>query len=91
MESELISELSKALHDYRNAITRVSCPQAKEDYSRLAAITEDILTAIRAEDIRSIGLGVLGFFRQASDSLSRQPPEFKPLAHKIAAVEKKFV
>lgn len=91
MESTLLNELSNALSDYRNAIDRAIDPQEKEDYLRLAAVTEDVLSAMTTDDLGRVKLGVLAFSRQVSDSLSHQPPEFKPLAWKIAEVKKQVV
>lgn len=91
MELGLINEISAALGGYRGAIARTLDPQEKEDYLRLAAIVEDVLSAMKTDDADRIRLGVLGFSRQVSDSLSTQPPEFKALAQKIAEVKRRVV
>jgi hypothetical protein len=88
IESVLINKLSDALKDYRQAITRTSDTQAKEDYLRLAQITEKVVMALRSEDIAQVKLGVLSFSRQVSDSFSMQPPEFKALATCVAEIRK---
>ncbi|ROH83779.1 hypothetical protein ED236_12255 [Pseudomethylobacillus aquaticus] len=91
MELGLINEISTALGGYRAAIALTLDPQAKEDYLRLATIVEDVLSAMKTEDVDRIKLGVLGFSRQVSDSLSTQPPEFKALAQKIAEAKRRAV
>ena len=88
IEPMLINEISNALNAYKQAITRTSDMQEKDDYSRLASITEKVITAMESGDVEQIKLGVLGFSRQVSDSFSTQPPEFKALAQRIAEVKK---
>lgn len=87
MDAELIKAISSALTSYRQAIAN-SADQEKEDYSRLAAITEKVLIAMRANDIAQVRLSVLGFSRQVSDSFSHQPTAFRELAERIAQVKK---
>jgi hypothetical protein len=88
MDPVLLKGLSDALSNYRQAISRATDQEAKEDYSRLAAITEKVIAAMQAGDIGQVKLGVLGFSRQVSDAFSTQPPEFKALAEKIAEVKR---
>lgn len=88
MDTILLKALSDAFSTYRQAILRTNDQEAKEDYSRLAAITDKIIEAMQADDIAEVKLGVLGFSRQASDAFSMQPPEFKALAEKIAQVKR---
>lgn len=86
----LINSLSEALTKYRNAIDRTETVEKKEDFSRLAAITEAVVTSMQSEDIAEIKVRILGFSRQVSDSYSIQPPEFKELAKQITKI-KSFV
>lgn len=88
MDTILLKALSDALSAYRQAILRTNDQEAKEDYSRLAAITDKIIVAMQAGDAAQVKLGVLGFSRQVSDAYSMQPPEFKGLAEKIAEVKR---
>ncbi len=88
MSPELLKALANALSNYRQAIARASDPEAKEDYSTLAAITDKIIAAIQAGDVAQVKLGVLGFSRQVSDAYSTQPPEYKVLSEKISEVKK---
>lgn len=88
VETILINKLSDALKVYRQAIARTSDTQAKEDYLRLARITEKVINSLQASDIDQVRLSILGFSRQVSDSFSIQPPEFKVLAKCIAEVRK---
>jgi len=88
IDQTLVNEITHALDAYRQSIARASDAQSKEDYSRLVAITERVITSIQVNDMADIKLGVLSFSRQVSDSFSTQPPEFKALAHKIAEVKR---
>ena len=91
MEPTLINSLSSALSDYRNAIARTRLAQEKEDYLRLAAISEKVIAAMQNEDLAGVKINVLGFSRQVSDAFSTQPPEFKALAQQIAKIKKLVV
>ncbi|MBK9445211.1 MAG: hypothetical protein IPO00_03445 [Betaproteobacteria bacterium] len=88
MDAELIKAVSRALNVYRHAVLEAADEAEKEDYSRLAAITDKIIAAMRSDDMDQVRLGVLGFSRQVSDSFSIQPPEFKLLAELIAQVKR---
>lgn len=83
--------LSNALNNYRRVIAQTTDQEKREDYLRLAAITEKVIAAMDAGDTAQLKLGVLGFSRQVSDSFSAQPPEFRELAEKIAEVKKLMV
>lgn len=84
----LTRELADALADYRRAIGRTTDQDAKEDYLRLAAITDKIIAAMQSGDDAGVKIGLLGFSRQVSDAVSTQPTEFKPLAGKIAEIRR---
>lgn len=91
IEPTLMNEILNALHDYQGAIARTTDAEEREDYLRLAGITEKILAAMQSNDVSQVKLGLLGFSRQVSDSFAMQPPEFKALAQKIAEVKRRLV
>ncbi|MCU7850481.1 MAG: hypothetical protein KZQ89_21390 [Candidatus Thiodiazotropha sp. (ex Lucinoma kastoroae)] len=86
--ASITSELADALVIYRQAIARTTDQKSKEDYQRLAAITDKIISAMQSGDDAAAKMGLLGFSRQVSDAFSTQPPEFKALAGKIAEIKK---
>ena len=88
MNPMLIASLADALKSYRAATAHTTDSEAREDYSRLAAIVDKVVAAMEVDDIVQVKLGVLGFSRQVSDAFSRQPPEFTLLAEKIASVKR---
>ena len=88
IEPNLIIELADALNNYRQAIARTTDQEAKEDYLRLAAITDKIISAMQSGNDAEVKLGLLGFSRQVSDAFSTQPSEFRALAEKIAKIKK---
>jgi hypothetical protein len=88
IDPKLILELADALTNYRRAIARTTDPEAKEDYCRLAAITDKIIAAMQSGNDAEVKIGLLGFSRQVSDAFSMQPSEFKALAAKIAMIKK---
>lgn len=91
MNTKIIEAIGGALERYREATKGAADVQAQEDFSRLVAITEKLLTSLRAGDLASSKTIAMGFSRQVSDSYSTQPPEFKPLAELIAIVKKAVV
>lgn len=88
IEPMLMNEISVALRNYQSSISRVTDTQEKEDYLRLVFITEKLISSMRIDDAASIKLNILSFSRQVSDSISTQPPEFRDLGQKIAALKK---
>jgi hypothetical protein len=91
MDSTFIQTIEDALGRYRQATAQVADAQAREDYLRLVAITEKFVISLRAGDLATAKMNALGFSRQASDSYSPQPPEFKPLAQLIAEAKKRLI
>lgn len=91
MDPALVKALSITLENYRQAITRTADREAKEDYLKLASISEKIIAAMQADDLAQVKLGILGFSRQVSDSFSTQPPEYKLLSQKIAELRRLLV
>lgn len=89
MDTNLLQAVDEALGRYRLATTDAT-DQAREDYLRLIAITEKLVGLLRGGDLAEARRMALGFSRQASDSYSAQPPEFKPLASLIAKVKKEI-
>lgn len=84
----LLGAVSAALKDYQRAISLTTDAEARDEYSRLVSIVEKIEAAVQAGDDAKLKLLILGFSRQVSDSLSLQPPEFKPLSESIARLKK---
>ena len=88
IEIQLIDDIKHALATYREVISKTKDTQAIEDYSNLAAITDDLLNAINANDLANTKVMVYAFYRSVSDYWSRQPPEFRPLADAVGKVDK---
>lgn len=86
----LIDDLSSALDMYKAATVNLNDSQAREDFGRLTSIAESVIDAMKRGDDDQIKIGILGFSRQVSDSLSTQPPQFKELAKKMASVRRIF-
>jgi hypothetical protein len=65
--------------------------QAKEDYVRLAAIATNLIEALQNGEAPKVKLLLYSFSRQASDSLSMQPLEFRPLAQAVEEIKKQVI
>lgn len=81
--AQLAEDVLAALEAYRAATTGVLDSADREDFSRLVAITENVVAAMRAGDASRIKLGLLGFSRHVSDAFAVQPVEFKALSQAI--------
>ncbi len=90
MDQMFMKSLEEAVKKYRSATARTTDTQANEDFFHLQSIAEKLLSSLRAGDVAQAKTYTLAFSRQASDSFSRQPPEFKPLAQLIARVRKEI-
>ncbi len=88
MYSELIKSLSNALNDYQKIINTTKDKEKTQDYTALANITERLIESMENDDTNKIKVGLLSFSRQASDSYSEQPSEFKELSKNINKIKK---
>jgi signal transduction histidine kinase len=90
MDTLLTEQLTEALDAYRR-VAAVSPPAAREDYLRLAAVVEKLCRAWTEGADAEAKLLTLAFSRQVSDSLSKQPPEFRALAECVRAIGKSLL
>lgn len=89
IDPALLEALKTALEGYRQAIARVRDQQEREDFLGTARIADAVIEAVKDGDLAKVRLEVGTFHRQVSDMFSKQPPEYRPLAEKISAIEKR--